>query len=144
MVYPVYGLKFEFNTQGQATPGEWVQPADLETFEMTFDNGIEEWNPMEQEGWTRRLMTAKSASIALTGKRNIGDPGNDYLAGLALLNGTDTYGQVRTTFPDESILMMDCVISVTNMGTGASTDVGALEIEAQSDGKPTYTPAPTP
>lgn len=144
MVFPVFDTEFEVNTEGRTSPGTFATIADLETFEMTFDNGVEEWNPMDTKGWVRRLMTAKSVSITLSGKRNYGDPGNDYCAGLALLSGNDTVSQMKITFPNGDIFQMDCVMNVSNIGGGASTDVSPLEIEAMSDGKPTYTPAPNP
>ena len=28
------------------------------------DGGVEEWNPMDGEGWTKRLVTAKSITIS--------------------------------------------------------------------------------
>ena len=38
---------------------------------------------MDQEGWQRGLMTAKAITITLNGKRNVGDTGNDFVAGKA-------------------------------------------------------------
>ena len=37
---------------------------------------------MDTEGWGRRLTTGKMFTISLSGKRNIGDSGNDYVAAL--------------------------------------------------------------
>ena len=97
---------------------------------------------MDAEGWKRRLMTAKSLSISMGGKRNYGDPGNDYVAGLAFKTGSDCNSIFSVNFPDGGKLVMDCVINVTSLG-GDSTAVDALEWEVLSDGKPTYTPAPS-
>ena len=47
--------------------------ADMETFSVSFDNGVEEWHAFENEGWVSRLMTAKGVVISVNGKRNIGD-----------------------------------------------------------------------
>ena len=38
---------------------------------------VEEWTPMDTEGWGRRLTTGKMFTISSSGKRNIGDSGND-------------------------------------------------------------------
>lgn len=79
-VYPVYENQFNLG----AAKDTATAIADMETFSVSFDNGVEEWKPMDQEGWTRRLLTAKSVTIGINGKRNVGDPGNDYIAGLEI------------------------------------------------------------
>ena len=58
-VFPVY--ENEFTIGGKSV-------ANLENFQLTIDNGIEEWTAMENEGWKSRLMTAKSFKIAFKGK----------------------------------------------------------------------------
>ncbi len=60
---------------------------DMESFSVSFDNGVEEWYTYGEEGWVNRLMTAKGIKISIKGKRNLGDPGNDYVAGKAFMNG---------------------------------------------------------
>lgn len=110
---------------------------DAESLGISIDGNIEEWNPMDQAGWTRRLMTSKSMSISMGGKRNYGDPGNDYVAGLALANGQDCNSWMSIIFPNLDQLIVPVVVNVTSMG-GDSTAIDSLEWEAQSDGQPTY------
>lgn len=112
---------------------------DAESLSVTTDNGIEEWNAMDQEGWTRRIVTSKSLSVSLGGKRNYGDPGNDYVANCAYENGQGCNSWFSVIFPNNDQLIIPCVINVTSMG-GDATAVNALEWEIQSDGKPTYVP----
>ena len=137
-VYPVYKNQFQIGaTKETSTP-----IADMETFAVSFDNGVEEWKPFDQEGWTRRLLTAKSVTISINGKRNVGDTGNDYIAGLAFANGRDAEGYLGWTFPDGTLVEFEgCIFNVTNIGAGDSTAVGPLEFEALSNGKPKVTPA---
>ena len=137
MVYPVNNIKFKLGKTAEDTK----VVKDMETFSLSIDNGIEEWNPMDQEGWVRRLMTAKSITIGLNGKRNYGDPGNDFVAGLAYKNGLDCNAVLDIEFPNGDALEMPCVVNVTACAGGDSTNVGALEFECQSDGKPTYVEA---
>lgn len=140
-VYPCYENQFKINT---ASTGEAVMStiADCETFSVAFDNGVEEWHPFEQEGWVRRLLTAKGVTITVTAKRNQGDTGNDFVAGLAWKNGRDAEADVEWLFPNGAkVTFSDAVINVTNVGSGDSTNVAPLEFEIQSNGKPTYTPA---
>ena len=138
-VNPVNEIIFGVNTTGRTTPGTATVVKDAESLSISIDGNIEEWNPMDQAGWVRRLMTSKSLSVSMGGKRNYGDPGNDYVAGLAWKNGQECNSILTITFPNLDKLEFDCVLNVTSMG-GDSTAIDALEWEALSDGKPTYTP----
>lgn len=119
-----------------------VTIADMETFSMSIDSGMEEWNPMDAKGWRKALVTAKALTISLSGKRNYGDPGNDYVAGKTLKNGRDCDSKMSLTFPNGDKLEMDCVISVTNFAGGDSTNVQPLEFDLASHGEPVFTTAP--
>ena len=137
-VYPCYENQFKI-VPGTGTA---VGIADCESFSVSFDNGIEEWHPFEQEGWVRRLLTSKGITITVTAKRNVGDTGNDYVAGLAWKNGREVETDFEWRFPDGTkVTFTDAVINVTNIGSADSTNVAPLEFEVQSNGKPTVTPA---
>jgi hypothetical protein len=86
-------------------------------------------------------MTGKKLSISLSGKRNEGDSGNDYVAGLAWKDGLDCSTKAEWTFPSGAKLSFNCVVNVTTPGGGDSTNVDGLEFELICDGKPTFTPA---
>lgn len=141
-VNPVYEIKFGICTKGRKktdTPEtvETVVVKDAESLGISIDGNIEEWKPMDQVGWTRRIMTGKSLGVSLGGKRNYGDPGNDYIASLATKSGQDCNSWFSIIFPNLDQLLVPCVVNVTSMA-GDSTSAEALEWEAQSDGKPTY------
>ena len=138
-VTPVYDLKFGVTIGGRSA-SEFTVVKDAESLSIAIDGNIEEWNPLDQGGWARRLMTAKSLTVSMGGKRNFGDPGNDYVAGLAFKNGQDCNSNFQVEFPDGATLKFPCVINVTSMG-GDSTATNALEWEALSDGAPIYTAA---
>lgn len=141
-VYPVFENKFKIGTNGRnSEDGDMNTISNLETFSVAIDGNIEEWKPMEAEGWVRRMVTGKSLTITLSGKRDIGDAGNDYVADNAWGTGTSCDSKFEWEFPSGAKLAFDCVLNVTNPGSGDSTNVAALEFEVQSDGKPTYTPA---
>ncbi len=140
-VYPCYKNQFQINTSETDTES-MKTIADCETFSVSFDNGVEEWTPFESEGWTRRLMTGKGITISVTAKRNVGDAGNDFVAGKAWKNGRDAEADFQWTFPDGTIVKFEeAIVSVTNVGSGDSTGVAPLEFEIQSNGKPTVTTA---
>lgn len=139
-VYPVWENKFKINTGGR-TGETMVTIADLETFSVAIDGNVEEWSPMEAEGWLRRMVTGKALTISLSGKRNIGDAGNDYVANNAWNTGTGCETKFEWEFPSGAKLAFNCVLNVTNPGGGDSRNVAPLEFEVMSDGKPTFTPA---
>ena len=140
-VYPCYENQFQIDTSESET--ETLKSiADCTTFSVSIDNGVEEWTPFTTEGWVRRLMTAKSLTITVTAKRNVGDPGNDYVAGKAWKNGRDAEANFQWTFPDGStVKLKNAVINVTNPGAGDSTSVAEIEFEVMSNGKPEFTSA---
>lgn len=137
-VYPCYENQFQVG----ATKDTASTIADMETFGVSFDNGVEEWTPYDTEGWKRRLMTGKGITISVNGKRNIGDEGNDFVAGLKFKNGREAEGYFAWTFPDGTIVSWDnAIFNIKNVAAGDSTAVGPLEFDVLSNGKPTITPA---
>lgn len=137
-VYPVLDNKFK---AGAAKESATVI-ADMEQFSLSISNGVETWTPMDTEGWKRALMTAKAITISMSGKRNIGDAGNDFVAGKVFKNGHDAEGYFEWELPDgTTIAWTNAVFDVKNMGGGDSTNVAPLEFDVISNGKPTVTPA---
>ena len=137
-VYPVLDNKFK---AGAAKESATVI-ADMEQFSLSISNGVETRTPMDTEGWQRALMTAKAITISMSGKRNIGDAGNDFVAGKVFKNGHDAEGYFEWELPDgTTIAWTNAVFDVKNMGGGDSTNVAPLEFDVISNGKPTVTPA---
>lgn len=145
-VYPCYKNQFKIDVAAVGAEALMAAIADMETFSVSFDNGVEEWSPFDTEGWTRRLMTAKSVTISVNGKRNVGDAGNDAVAGLVFKNGRDVEKTFDWTFPDGTVVKFpNAVINVKNVGAGDSTTVAPLEFDVMSNGKPEVTlPAQEP
>lgn len=113
----------------------------MENFSVSIDGNVEEWSPMEQEGWLKRMVTGKALTISLSGKRCIGDPGNDFVEASAWGTGSDCEAHFEWEFPSGAKLAFPCVLSVTNPGGGESRNVAGLEFDVMSNGKPTFTPA---
>ena len=141
-VYPVHNNVFKINTAGRSgSDTSLVIIKDLTTVGVSVEGTNEEWYPLDQEGWARQANTGKKMAISFSGKRNFGDPGNDYIANMLTKTGKDCESEFEWTLPDGSKLAGDCVVSLTNPGGGDSTALMALEFELLIDGKPTYTPA---
>lgn len=136
-VYPCYENQFKIGAAGSSTLNTI---ADMESFSVSFDDGVEEWTPFESEGWVRRLKTAKGVTISVSGKRNAGDTGNDFIAGLAFKNGRDAEVDFEWNFPDGTkVKFASAVISISALGSSDSTAVAPLEFDIMSNGKPTVT-----
>lgn len=86
-VFPCYENQFHVG----ATKADKATIAECESFSVSIDNGVETWNSFTQEGWQSALQTAKAITISVSGKRCIGDTGNDLVAGKWLANGQDAY-----------------------------------------------------
>lgn len=138
-VLPAFDCEFEINTAGRSSTPTWETIKDIEELQITVDGSIQEWNPYDQKGWARRALTGKKIGIAVKGKRNYGNTGNDYVAEKILQKGQKVESQFKLTLPNKDILEFDCIINTTNAFGGAATDLNALEAEFLSDGEPTFT-----
>ena len=142
-VLPVHTNKFKIGTSGKASTEEQMKSiAEMETFSVSIDGNTEEWSPMEAEGWLKRMVTGKALSISLSGKRCIGDAGNDYVADNAWVTGSACESKFEWEMPSGAKLAFDCILNVTNPGGGDSRNVTGLEFEVLSNGKPDFTAAP--
>ena len=143
-VYPVHNNKFKFGTSGLASEAaQMVVPKDLENFAPSIDGTVEEWYAMDAAGWAKASMTAKKLSFSFKGKRSVGDPGNDYIAGLAWKFGQDVMTKFEWEMVSGAKLACDVVVNVTTPGGGDTTNIDSLEFEVICYGKPEFTAAPT-
>ena len=138
-VFPVNALKIEIGTSKTGAEWTYAEIADMESASITVDTGVEEWNSITEGGWRKALATSKSLSMSMSGKRSIGDAGNDYVAGLWNKNGQDCYSSCKITVPNGDTLVFDCVVQVTSFLGSDSTAVAPLEFELLSNGEPVYT-----
>ena len=143
-VYPVHNNIFKFGTNGlESQEEQMVMPADLENFAPTIDGTVEEWYAMDAKGWAKASMTGKKLGFSFKGKRSVGDPGNDYIAGLAWKFGQDVMTKFEWTMVSGAKLACDVVVNVTTPGGGDTTNIDTLEFEVTGYGAPVFTPAPS-
>ena len=116
-VFPVFTNKFKIGKDGRASEEESMVPiAEMTSFSVSIDGSVQEWTPMDAEGWMKRMTTGKALTVSLSGKLCPGDPGNDYVAGLAWKSGTDCDTKFEWEFPSGAKLAFDAVVSVTAIG----------------------------
>lgn len=114
---------------------ELLTIADMESLSATIDGNIEEWKTLENEGKPSRLKTGISLTLSLSGKRNKGDAGNDFLAGKAFAVGHDAEARVVWTLPDDTkVEMAKALIDVKELAGGNTTDVAPLSVDILSNG----------
>lgn len=141
-VYPVHNNRFKFGIQGmESADADMVMPADLENFAPSIDGTVEEWYAMDAQGWAKASMTGKKLSFSFKGKRSVGDPGNDYIAGLAWKFGNDVMTKFEWEMVSGTKLTCDVVVNVTSPGGGDTTNIDSLEFEVICYGKPEIIPA---
>lgn len=123
------------------TTGETFVPiADLEEFNISIDNNIETWYSISDGGFQNALLTAKAVSGSFSGKRCLGDAGNDYIDGLRYNIGKAAEADFEVDFPNGDKLTLTAVVALTDL-LGSATDVVPLNGDLTVKGKPTFTPA---
>lgn len=146
-VIPVYNMAFHITPSGietlkKYTPQEieqkFISIAELETMTPSFDGNVEEWNPFEAGGWVRRLMTGKSVTLAMAGKRSVGDPGNDMIANLATETATKVLRTILIVFDNGDQLAFHAVVSTGQPFGGDTTNVSAIDFSLMSTDTPLY------
>ena len=138
-VFPVNALKIEIGTKKTSDTWEYAEIAEMESASITIDTGVEEWNSIKNGGWRSALATAKALSMSMSGKRCLGDTGNDFVASKWNKNGQDCYSSCKITLPNDDTLVFDCVVQVTSFLGSDATAVAPLEFELLSNGEPVYT-----
>lgn len=138
--YAISECEVAVKTSGAATPVVYSPIADLEEMNLTIENNIETWYSISGGGWQNALLTAKAFSGSFSGKRTLGDTGNDYIDGLRYNIGKAAEADFKITFPNDSTLEFTAVVGLTDV-MGAATAVAPLSGDLTGKGKPTFTPA---
>ncbi len=139
--YSVSNCKVKIKTSAvSAQTDVYSEIADLEEVSLSIESNTETWYSINNGGWQNAFLTAKALSGSFSGKRTLGDTGNDYLEGLRYNIGKDAEADWQIEFPDGSKLEFTAVTALTDI-LGAATDVAPLSGDLTGKGKPTFTPA---
>ena len=137
--YSVSNCKVKVKTATNPTE-TYSEIADLEEMNLSIENNTATWYSINDGGWQNALLTAKALTGSFSGKRTLGDTGNDYLDGLRYKIGKEAEADWQIEFPDESKLEFTAVTALTDI-LGSATDVAPLSGDLTGKGKPTFTPA---
>lgn len=139
--YAVSECKVKVKTSAASDqPAVYSEIADLEEVSLSLENNTETWYSIKDGGWQNALLTAKALTGSFSGKRTLGDTGNDYLESLRYKMGKSAESDWQIEFPDGSKLEFTAVTALTDI-LGAATDVAPLSGDLTGKGKPTFTPA---
>ena len=139
--YAVSECKVKVKTSAASTQtAVYSEIADLEEVSLSLENNTETWYSIKDGGWQNALLTAKALTGSFSGKRTLGDTGNDYLESLRYNIGKSAEADWQIEFPDGSKLEFTAVTALTDI-LGAATDVAPLSGDLTGKGKPTFTPA---
>lgn len=81
-VYPVFENKFKIGASAESLN----TIAEMENFSVSIDGNVEEWSPMEQEGWLKRMVTGKALTISPVRQTLHRRPGQRFCRGQCLGN----------------------------------------------------------
>ena len=76
-VFPVFDNKFKISKSGRSSTTEEMVPiAEMTSFSVSIDGSVQEWTPMDAEGWMKRMTTGKALTVSLSGKLCPGEGGH--------------------------------------------------------------------
>lgn len=130
----------EIGVKTSTSQATYSSIADLEELNISIENNVETWHSIANGGWQNALLTAKALSGSFSGKRCLGDPGNDYIDGLRFKIGKEAEADFQVKFPNGSKLEFTAVVGLTDI-LGAATNVVPLSGDLTGKGKPTFTPS---
>ena len=61
VIFPVFDNKFKIGKSGRSSTTEEMVPiAEMTSFSVSIDGSVQEWTPMDAEGWMKRMTTGKA------------------------------------------------------------------------------------
>lgn len=137
--YAVSECEVFVKTSGASEEEVYSSIADLEEMNISIENNVETWYSIANGGWQNALMTAKALTGSFSGKRTLGDVGNDYIDGLRYKIGHEAEADFRIKFPNDAELTFTAVVGLTDI-LGSANSVAPLSGDLTGKGKPVFTP----
>lgn len=134
---PVSANDLEIGTNGLFSTGEQMDNIDgLSNCEMSIEGTLQEYFTT-LNGYNSADKTAIKLSFSISGKRVVGNKGNDYIARTAWYIGKKAKTLFNYTFDDGMVMSGRLVVNVSKNSGGAAEDDNGLEADLVIDGKPT-------
>lgn len=106
---------------------------------------IQQYQFLENKGFASNHVTGVAPAWTLSGRRLLGDPAQDYIAGLKYSLGAARKSSLRISYTDtssgtavaKSITVPCTLANIQDIGGGSSTDDSVFSVEVRFDGRPT-------
>lgn len=128
------------------TTNTWVPFGEgIENMTEALNETVQQYFFFAKHGYADNYVTGMAPAYTCTGRRIIGDQGQDYIFNSArkfgLMTERNTNIQIAVPQKDGSIDLFTCPVTIANVTDlgGATTDGSAVSFEVRFNGKPTLT-----
>jgi hypothetical protein len=140
-----YKNKYEICTEPtkDEQTAKWeVIGAGISTVDPAFEDETDDTSYYDGQGFGSETVTGVKASLTFSGHRQLGDPAQDYVIGMAFEVGAKRETKLRWTQTDGKQITGDVTISGIK-GTGGDANAKQdFEFKASFNGKPKVTTTP--
>ena len=133
--------KIEIGTSESGGAWTYSELAEgIEGMEFAENEQNQQYFFLKDKGFARNETTGSAPELVITGRRVVGDPAQDYIAGKQFKLGTERKSSVKIT-AEGNVITCDCTIGAITSFGGNTLDVNAFGCTVRFDGKPTVTTA---
>lgn len=134
---PVSANQLRIGINGLYSTKTQMQEVDgLDSLELSLEGTVQEYFTTKN-GYNNADKTAIKGSFAFSGKRVVGDKGNDFIARTAWYLGRKAKTLFDYTFDDGTVIEGKVLVNTSKISGGAAEDLNSLEGDLIIDGKPT-------
>lgn len=139
-----HGVQCEIDTTPNGPTRTWVGFGEgIENIGEALNEVVQQYFFFSKKGYASNFVTGMAPAYTCTGRRIIGDPGQDYIFNPArkfgLMVERNTNFRISVGNEDGTINQIVCPVTLANLTDlgGATTDGSAVSFEVRFNGKPT-------
>lgn len=139
-----HAIQAEIDTTPNEEARTWVVFGNgIENLAEALNETVQQYFFFSDKGYARNYVTGMAPAYTCTGRRIIGDPGQDYIFNAArkfgLMVERNTNFRISVGQADGTITQITCPVTIANVTDlgGATTDGSAVSFEVRFNGKPT-------
>jgi len=125
--------KFEIDSTPLTSP-TLLEIGGIEDFTFDSEEEVQTGFFVSAGGAGYSDVTAGRLTISVTGKRIVGDIGQDYIDGLNNSFGSARKSTLTVTFDSGTIYTIPCSIEISSLSGGAAEELESFEVTFHSDG----------
>lgn len=126
-----------------ASPPVWTyaEIGGLDNVAEALNEVVQQYQFLENGGFATNHVTGMAPAWTLSGRRLVGDPGQDYIAGVKYGLDTDRQSSIKIEYTegaDTKTITCDCTLcNIVDIAGGTATDDSVFSVEIRFDGEPT-------